>query len=197
MALSPGTWVVEDADALLVQRYLAGDASAYDALVEKYRPQVSGLAFRLLGWRDDVDDVVQEVFLAALRGLPRFRGRSGVGTWLTAITVNKCRSHRRRRWIGWLRLGGARTESMQSCPDGRTHPAADQPAIDRERFERVRAAIERLPSRDREVIVLRYLEQLSVEEIAGVLSIRPQATQVRLHRARARLKEHLQDMVEE
>lgn len=198
MASGPGSWVVEDADALLVQRFVRGDASAFDALVARYQPRVAGLAYRLLGWREDAEDVVQEVFLAAMRALPNFRGSSGVGTWLTAITLNKCRSHRRWRRLTRFRRSGrraaaARESSEEPCADG----PADGPAIDRERFERVRRAIERLPASYREVIVLRYLEQMSIERIAEVLSARTLTIQVRLHRARRKLKDQLKDLVRE
>ena len=65
MALDSGPWPIDDAD--LVQRLARGDTSAFDAIVTKYQTQVTRLVFRLLGWRHDVDDVVQEVFLSALR----------------------------------------------------------------------------------------------------------------------------------
>ncbi|MEP0842854.1 MAG: sigma-70 family RNA polymerase sigma factor, partial [Phycisphaerae bacterium] len=74
---------------------------------------------------------------------------------------------------------------------------ADGPAIDRERFEQVRRAIDRLPASYREVIVLRYLEQMSIEQIAEVLSARTATIQVRLHRARHKLKDQLKDLVKE
>jgi len=160
------------------------------------------LVHRLLGWPGEVDDVVQEVFLAALRGLPRFRNRSSLATWLTRITINECRSQQRRRRLWWLapslalralRGSAARAEATEE----RTDEPADHPALEREKFERVRLAVGRLPARYREVVVLRYLEQMSIEEISEVLTTRRETLQVRLHRARSLLRESLGELVRE
>ncbi len=91
----------------------AREAVALEDLVAEHQQRVAGLACRLLGRRDDVADVVQEVFLAAFRNLRRFRGESSVATWLTTITVNKCRSHIRRRRLSvraWLELASSLLE---------------------------------------------------------------------------------------
>src|SRR5687767_15254679 len=74
----------------------------FEQVVEQHQANVARLARRLLGWtgaNNDVDDVVQDVFLAVLKGLPRFRGHSTLSTWITRITINACRSHRRRRIV--------------------------------------------------------------------------------------------------
>jgi len=85
----------------------AREAVALEDLVAEHQQRIAGLAYRLLDRPDDVADVVQEVFLAAFRNLRRFRGESSLATWLTTITVNKCRSHVRRRRLGlraWLEI---------------------------------------------------------------------------------------------
>src|SRR5688500_12036613 len=83
----------------LGERLARGDPGAFEQVVATCRPRVERLARRLLAWRGDVDDVVQDVFLVALEKARTFRREASLETWLTAITVNKCRSHRR----GWLR----------------------------------------------------------------------------------------------
>ena len=81
------------------------DLSDFDAVVRVYQPRVTPLAYRLLGWcAAEVDDVVQDVFVAVLRGSHAFRGNASLGTWLTAITVNRCRSEHRRRQLRSLVL---------------------------------------------------------------------------------------------
>ena len=84
-----GEWLP---DETLVGAFGRGDVSAFEAIVFRYRVDVATLANRLLGWPGDVDDITQEVFLAAYMNLKRFRGQSGLRTWLFA-SVNKCRSH--------------------------------------------------------------------------------------------------------
>src|SRR5262245_54345669 len=69
----------------------AGSADELDRLVAQHAPQITRLVRRLLGWPGDVDDVVQDIFVAALKGLPRFNRRSALATWLTRIAINCCR----------------------------------------------------------------------------------------------------------
>lgn len=167
-------------DARLVERCAAGDDSAFDQIVLRYQDRVARLAYRLLGWQGDAEDVVQEVFLAAFKGLKRFRGNAQLSTWLTRITINKCHSYRRRNWRWWRRL-----EMTDDLIEPRGSDAA---VLDRERFEQIREAIQRLPMKYREVVVLTYLEGMSGEAVAETLGIRRGTVDVRLHRARERLK---------
>ena len=158
----------------------------FDQFVARHHVQVARLAHRLLGWRDRdaVDDVVQEVFLIALTRLKDFRGDSSLATWLMGITVNQCRAHRRRSALRlrWLR-------QMWSRPDTNHQPAT---AADGDETSRqVREAVADLPTRDREVIVLFYLEDFSVPQIAQLLGAKNNTIEVRLHRARRRLKTKL------
>ena len=81
-----------------------GQRDALDALVREHHASVTRLAYRLLGWRGDVEDIVHDVFLVAFKKLRHFRRESSTWTWLAAITINRCRSQRRRdllhfRWI--------------------------------------------------------------------------------------------------
>ena len=139
-------------DRTLESRFARGEAAAFDQLVDVYRPRVARLAYRLLGWRGDVDDIVQEVFLAALKHLGRYRGQASLNTWLTTITINACRSHRRWRMVRWRFFQKARSSASPVAA------SADREAIDGETFARVRDAVQKLPAADREMIVLRYLE---------------------------------------
>ncbi|MEX0977903.1 MAG: sigma-70 family RNA polymerase sigma factor, partial [Pirellulales bacterium] len=89
----------EAEDRELAARLARGDAAAFDRVVEIYGGRVTALAARLLGWSEGADDVAQDVFLAVLRKGKQFRGESRLWTWLAAMTVNRCRSLRRRRWL--------------------------------------------------------------------------------------------------
>src|SRR5256885_260053 len=90
----------------LPERFARGESAAFEEVVALYQSRVSRTVFRLTGWgqRSDVEDIVQEVFLAALNHSRRFRGAASLSTWLTAIAVNKCRSHRRRLGVMWRRF---------------------------------------------------------------------------------------------
>jgi RNA polymerase sigma factor (sigma-70 family) len=175
-------------ETVLAGVFAQGDSAEFDRLVERHRVHVARLAHRLLGWPADVDDVVQEVFLAAWKGLPRFRGGSRVATWLTRITINKCRNHRRKELLRLKWLWGRREGTMAVAG------GADEAAIRAETLEQVRNGVRRLPARYREIVVLRYLEQMPIEQMAEVLGLTRGNVEVRLHRARERLKTELGDL---
>src|SRR4051812_23765247 len=114
-----------------------------------------------------------------------FRGQSSLWTWLTTITLNCCRSRQRRAavWARWW------------SRDGRLRPGEgpkpDSGAIEDETARHVRRAVSELPAKEREVIVLYYLEQRPTREICGLLRLSESAVQVRMHRGREKLKRKL------
>lgn len=176
----------------LTTRFVQGDSCAFDEIVAIYQLDVTRLAYRIIGWQDGlVEDIVQEVFLAALRNRTRFRRQSSLKTWLMRITVNKCRSVRRKRL---LRLKLLSNTAAETKLDAKT---AGQNLIDREKSAQVHRAVGRLPRRLREVTVLRYLEEMALDEIADVLNISHNAVEVRLNRARKQLKSKLAQLIEE
>jgi len=162
----------ESDDLALVRRFQAGDVRAFDAIVEAHFEAIGKLAVRLLGWRGDVQDVLQETFLVAYERLPQFEGRSQLRTWLAAIAIHVARrSLRRRRFRFWETAPEIAIES--DCSLERD-----------ERAEQLRRAISRLGDSLREVIVLHYLEGKSIAETAEILGLRVNTVEVRLHRAR-------------
>ena len=174
------------ADELALMRSVAdGSAEAFEAIVDRFQMRVGHLARRLLG--TDADDVAQDVFVIVLEKAGRFRGECSLWTWLTRITLNQCRNRIRRRQVRrrfeqWFR----RTD--------RHSPAADARATEIDEASVVRQAINALPGRDREVIVLVYLEGQSPREIAATLGQTVNGIEVRLSRARGRLREMLQKL---
>jgi RNA polymerase sigma-70 factor (ECF subfamily) len=162
-----------------------------ERVIAEHQDRVRRLARRLSGWSEDAEDVVQDVFVAVLENLPRFRGDSSVATWVTAITLNRCRAHRRRRMIRMAFVAKARRAPPREMA------AAAHPSDHAERDERVRQAVRRLPARDREVVVLRHLEQMDLDDVAAIVGATRAAVEVRLHRARAKLKTMLGDLMDE
>jgi RNA polymerase sigma-70 factor (ECF subfamily) len=167
------------------------DHDAFDRMVVEYHDSIRRLVFRLLGWRDGGEDVVQEVFLSAWAAWARFPGAARAELWLKRIAVNKCRSWQRReavraRWFRWLR----------AAPVEEPQVAAEDPPATEERAGRVRQAIQSLDRRYREVMVLHYLEQMSVDEVAQVVGVRRNTVEVWLHRARRQLEQPLAGLME-
>ena len=179
-------------DELLVKQFNNGDNSAFDRIVEAYSAEVAAFANRLLGWPGDVDDIVQDVFLAALLGLKKFRCECSLKTWLFTITINECRKHRYKQVLR-LKIFSKAADKVSLSP---AH-SADKTPMENETFDRIRRAVKALPAKYREPLVLKYLQELSTDEISRILGISQNTLQVRLSRARKRLKQDLTELMEE
>ncbi len=173
--------------ASFLDRLRAGDADAFEALVRTYQHRVFGIALRMLGSAAEAEETAQEVFVRVHRSIAGFRGDAALSTWLYAITSRLC----------FTRLGAADRRFVREGEDALVDvrdDAPDPPAT-LERHERERAvqrAIAELPDDRRIVVVLRDLEGLTYEEIAGVLELEVGTVKSRLHRARMELRARLE-----
>jgi RNA polymerase sigma-70 factor (ECF subfamily) len=164
-------------DASLIHRFLAGDERAFRALYRRHSPRLRMVVMRLLGnRRSETDDVLQETWLAACRGLHRYRGDAKFGTWLTTIGIRTTR-HR----LALTRLDETGLFEELAAPPA-TLPHA---AIDLER------AIDRLPDHQRMVLVLHDIEGFTHEEIGRQLGVAVGTSKATLSRARSALRHWL------
>jgi RNA polymerase sigma-70 factor (ECF subfamily) len=173
-----------DSDQALVDRARQGDQESIRLLVEKYERRVIGLAWGLLGSRQDAEDVAQEAFLRAFRGIGAFRGQSSFRTWLFQIAINAARTYRRTR-------EGRHEDARGGAMDFDATPAAgslERAVIAR---DRVRRALATLPAELREAVVLRDVNGLDYREIAEALDVPMGTVESRIFRGRARLKQAL------
>jgi RNA polymerase sigma-70 factor, ECF subfamily len=182
-------------DERAVTRFLAGDDAGFEQIVRHYSALLFSLASRLVG-PSEAEDVVQETFLRAYRGLESFRGESSLKTWLYAIALNRARArHGTLSRIRALFSSGARqgSDDLRDPLDDAADPAAspEENSLLREQRVRLRAAIRRLPDDFRTAVVLRDLEGLSYSEIADVLSVPIGTVRSRIARGRSLLKEDL------
>lgn len=189
-----------DADVSLLRRLRDGDEQAFVALVGRYHSSMLRLALSFVSSQAVAEEVVQDTWLAVLRGLSRFEERSSLRTWLFRILVNR-----------------ARTTSVR---EARTVPVADAvPAVDASRFgpsgawssppehwteeaenrvdaaklsELFRVGLDGLPGRQREVVLLRDVEGLTSSEVCDVLAISDANQRVLLHRGRSKLRQTLE-----
>lgn len=169
----------------IIARARRGDADAFEQLVVAYRDQVFRLALRMCGSEADADEVAQEAFLSAWKALPNFRGESQFSTWLYQLTTHAAivLMRREKRQIAAADI----TEVSAADPA----PSPQQQAEQSEQREIVRDAILQLAPEQREVVVLRFMEELSYEEIGAVLKLPSGTVKSRLNRAKAQLKEIL------
>jgi RNA polymerase sigma-70 factor, ECF subfamily len=166
----------------LVAAARAGDAHAFDLLVERHQRAVFRLCYRLAQNAEDAADLTQEAFLRAYRSIRSFRGESAFGTWLYRIALNTCRSFRSaRRPIHEELTEG----SAVSAPDGTLRLEQD------ERARTVRDAVARLPEKQRATLVLKIYHEMTHEQIAAVLGTSVGTAKANLFHALAGLRRML------
>jgi RNA polymerase sigma-70 factor, ECF subfamily len=169
----------------------SADEARVPELAELYRDHsrtVAGWAVRLLGPGEDIEDLVQEVFMVVQRRLPEFRGDAKVTTWLYEITLRLVhRARRRKRLRRWLQVdrGGRALQVPAEAP------GPQQALESREATATVYAVLDRLAERDRTLLIMFEIEGLPGQEIAQLLGTTAAVIWVRLHRARARFLENL------
>lgn len=192
-------------DAEVIARVRAGDVEAFGVLVDRYGARIRRLVRGFIRHEDDVDDAVQDSFLKAFSRLDRFDGRSAFYTWLYRIAANTSMDHNKkvRRRPTPLSLdapapGGDGDEGERRLVNpAHPGPAPIHGAVRSELRVRIDAALDQLPPRYREVLVLRELEGLSYEDISRTLRVSRGTVESRLFRARERLRDKLRSLEEE
>jgi RNA polymerase sigma-70 factor (ECF subfamily) len=190
-----------DDDAGFVARCQQGRTEEFAVLVRRHQKKMLNIAYRMIGDYDEACDVVQEAFLSAYRAIGQFRGEARFSTWLTGIVVNRVRDHLSRK------IARTRREEVldddPAEPDGRRHAnvlfEGDDPADirieKRERDAHIQKCIDRLDGEQKEVLVLRDIQDYSYEEIGAMLNLPPGTVRSRLFRARSALKASLQKVL--
>ena len=182
----------EASDAELVARALAGQQTAYAALMRRHRDATYRLARSHAGGDADAAlDIVQETFVAAFAALHRYDAARPFRGWLTRIAINKCRDQARRRAV---RRFFAFARPLEEAVDA--HDAAPGPDVAlgaAQEVRRIERAVAALPGTLREVLLLRTIEQLTQAETAQALGISAKAVETRLYRARQKLAAMLRD----
>jgi len=170
---------VADDDAALVRGSLAGNAQSMRALVERFEGSVFGLCYRMLGRREDAEDVAQDVFLRVFRSLHRWDAGRPFKPWLLTIAANRCRTV----------LGNRSRFPVASEFIEQSAVAAD--TRDDDLAEELQLAIETLRDDCRTCFVLFYENDLSCAEISEIMNCPPGTIKTWLHRARKKLADHL------
>ena len=167
----------------LIERATAGERAAFSRLVVVHESKVRALLLRLSSDATVADDLAQEVFLRAYRGLVGFRGHSSFGTWLYRIAYNVFLNYRERT---------KRFAELPGDYDVRTAAPEDALSPPRSDLRRdLKGAIAELPDRYRAVVVLYYLQEVTYPEIAEILDLPLGTVKTHLHRAKRILRRHL------
>ena len=184
-----------DADAALMLRVKDGDREAFEALVNKYKQPVMNLIYRTLPDATEAEDLAQHVFIQVYKSAHRYRVAAKFSTWLFTIARNLCLNEIRRRSRHPADSLDATYPDNEEAPtlqyaDTRTF-SAPEALMQGELEEKIESALSALPEKQRTALLLCRQEELSYEEIAGVLECSLSATKSLIHRARETLKQQL------
>jgi len=182
-------------ERLFVLRLKANEDAAYDELVRVYHATIFHVAYRMLGDSGDASDVVQEIFLKVFRNINGFKGESALKTWVFRIAFSEILN--RLRW--WKRRHRQSTVSLDDDYNGNGNPhqirdaspTPEQALETKEQDLAIQAALGKLTSDHRSIIILRDIEGFSYSEIADVLGVSIGTVKSRIARARADLKNSL------
>jgi len=177
-------------DEEIIRRVCGGETRMFEELVRRHQDAVYGMALRFVRSAGDAEDVAQEVFLTAFRGLAGFKGDAKFSTWLYRVTFNRCAD-----WLRKNKRPGRRQAPMDEAgevADGRVDLAGG--LIESEDRDRVRRALDGLEEKYRSVVMLLYYQKLSYEQIASVLGVPLKTVETRLYRARKLLRKALEEV---
>lgn len=172
-------------DSALVRAFLDGERAAFDAIVARHQRHVYQLCYRFVRNHEDAADLAQDVFVRAFKGLRNFKGDSQLSTWLYRVGVNVCLN----------RVAVKRPDIEPLEPARHVDDKSDDPfraVLRGERSAEVREAIAQLPPKQRATVLLRVYQELSHEEIAGVLGSSVGAVKANFFHALGNLKRLLQ-----
>lgn len=177
-------------DEELVQKAQQDDERAFGKLVERYESKVYSLAMKMLRNPEDAEDVLQDTFLRAYRGIKSFQGNSTFSTWIYRITANSALMRLRKKQLPTVSIDDAdERETPINIADWSPGPV--EQLLTQETQKAMDEAIEALPPEFKQVFILRDVEELSNAEVAEILDLSVAAVKSRLHRARLKVRNRL------
>ena len=186
-------------DEKLVSLVQGGNYDAFEELVRRYEGKIYGHSLRLLGNPHDAEDVLQETFLNAFRGLEDFRGDSSFSTWIYRIATNNAlmKLRKAKRRLGEFNEDLPPPEMLKKRPVGNFDMSPGDVLLEKELLGELSTAVEKLPEKYRTIFLLRDVEEFSTQKTADILGISTSAVKSRLHRARIFLREALGHIFDE
>jgi len=174
-------------DTTVIENVLGGNTEAFGVLVGRYSDVVFSLVVRICGNREDAEEVTQDAFVKAYSNLSKFKGESSFPSWIYRIAYNTAISHlRKHKHMQMSELHDERLRAREEEEDGPDE--FDAGSFSREeQLERLENAMAQLPPDDRALLVLFYLEDKPIREIAEIVSQTEGNVKIRLHRIRKRL----------
>jgi RNA polymerase sigma-70 factor (ECF subfamily) len=191
--------MVDADEQALLERIRNGDDSGFEQIVKMHTGKIIGLAWRLVGNREEAEDLAQEAFLRLHRSLPEFRGESRISTWLyrttTRLAIDHLRRERIKRKLFFFRPDDETPDPTDLARDTRNDPGRD--LVNREAMKSLRRSLGKLSSRQQVIFTLRHYEGLSLKEIAEHLDLEIGTVKAHLHRAVTQMRRDLAEYREE
>lgn len=186
----------QPADEELIQRFQEGDLYAFEQIVHRYKEPLVNFIYHYLGDRTDAEDVVQETFIRVYRNKHLYRNIAKFSTWIYTIASNlaktELRRRRRKRILSLSQMGFDNKD--YDLPDDVETPEGIVDGAMKESI--IRASIEKLPAKFKEVVILRDVQEFSYEEIGDILDIPIGTVKSRVNRGRQRLQKKLQHLLD-
>ena len=169
--------------ASLIERLKRQDTNAFQDLIDLHGDSIRNLVGRLMAFDPEMEDVIQNVWIQVWRKIGSFRSESSLKTWITRIAIAQTRNQQRsiRRWM-------RRLQDRWKMDYPKKHDSVPLDTQEDPRWESIQSAMKQLPYRDREILVLVYLQDNTIQELAHSMKQKINTLEVRLHRAKKLLK---------
>lgn len=192
-----GTQGVRQSDEELIAAFQAGDVAPFNEIVKRYKDPLTNFVFRFTGDWDECNDIVQETFVRVYRNKHSYKPVARFSTWIYTIATNLAKTSLRRKKVRKMLSfsGSDRDESPRELELADPSAQTDRLVDSSMKEERIQNALEALPVKYREIIVLREIQELSYEEIAGITGLNIGTVKSRINRARLQLQEMLKDIM--
>ena len=193
----------QEEEQLLVDRCRQGDRDSFAQLMRLHQKQIYNFTYRMLGNEEEAEDLTQDIFVAAFRGIRRFRGEAKFSTWLYRIALNQTRN--RIKYLArrdFFARQSRRSRSTEDTPWENPElladiaPTPEQWTLTKSLATQVQKCLNQMAPQARQILVLRDVQGFSYEELSEMLSLNPGTVKSRLHRARAFLQKCLGDKLE-
>ncbi|GAB4177378.1 MAG: sigma-70 family RNA polymerase sigma factor [Calditrichia bacterium] len=191
------TEVNKQQDLKIVERILKGDEKAYNELVEKYSGLIFSIVYKLIGNKADAEDLAQEIWLKIYKGLGSYNGEFALTTWIMKIASNHTIDFLRKKKLKTTSIHGEDSKDQnQRIPQFESKTfTPEEDLLQTERIKMIEKAIDDLPEKYKQIIILRHREEKDYNEIAEIMNIPLGTVKARLFRAREILNQKLKDVI--
>jgi len=182
----------------IIKECQRGNVDAFDILVDRYKERVYSLAYQMIGDHSSADDVAQEVFIRAYRGLPKFMGKCSFFTWLYRITIN-CSYRYLRKNMTFLKKVTNEIDPMAYADEKISHRFANKSPYKllemKETMDYLAKSIDKLPLKHKTALIMFEFQGLSIQDIAEIMKTSPGTIKSRLHHARLKIRTSMNDFM--